>query len=254
MSRPRLLLVPFFTELEWEMLAPSLGEWAEVASFDPPGVGDEPAPEPLAAAIAAGDPSEVLRLFREAVAKRGLAEADKRGWDRFFIVSDSYGNQNAVRLAELGGDRGRGLALGHATLLRTGEGDRPTVVRDVYEAMGTMLRTDHEAFIAAAVAQLTQGAVDAELAQRWIARIADPTILTMLWEAFGRTTEPLRERIEALDLPLLLGEHVGCLMETKEGFEDCVAAFPESHTVACPEACLASSEFAEALREFCEAT
>jgi hypothetical protein len=31
MSRPRLLLVPEFTELTWTIKAP-LGEWAEVAS------------------------------------------------------------------------------------------------------------------------------------------------------------------------------------------------------------------------------
>ena len=30
MSRPRLLLVPFVTALEWEKILPTLGEWADV--------------------------------------------------------------------------------------------------------------------------------------------------------------------------------------------------------------------------------
>ena len=42
MERPRLLLVPELTELEW-VIKPLLEEWAEVASYDAPGVGDEPA-------------------------------------------------------------------------------------------------------------------------------------------------------------------------------------------------------------------
>jgi hypothetical protein len=52
-----LLLVPSFTELEWEPIRPQLEEWAEVASFDLPGVGDEPGAE---------------RLDREIVVNRGL--------------------------------------------------------------------------------------------------------------------------------------------------------------------------------------
>jgi hypothetical protein len=41
MGRPRLLLIPNFTELEW-VVKPRLEEWAEVVSYDPPGIGDEP--------------------------------------------------------------------------------------------------------------------------------------------------------------------------------------------------------------------
>ena len=46
MSRPRLLLVPSFTELKWGVL-PLLEEWADVATFDMPGVGEQPADEEL---------------------------------------------------------------------------------------------------------------------------------------------------------------------------------------------------------------
>jgi hypothetical protein len=41
--KPRLLLVPAFTELQW-MIKPELEEWADVAAYDPPGVGKERLP------------------------------------------------------------------------------------------------------------------------------------------------------------------------------------------------------------------
>jgi hypothetical protein len=45
-QRPRILLVPTVTELEWR-IAPLLSEWAEVATYDVPGVGQEPPVEPM---------------------------------------------------------------------------------------------------------------------------------------------------------------------------------------------------------------
>jgi hypothetical protein len=45
--RPRLLLVPTVTEMEWP-IKPQSESWADVASYDAPGVGDEPPPEALA--------------------------------------------------------------------------------------------------------------------------------------------------------------------------------------------------------------
>ena len=41
MTRPQLLLIPGYSELEW-VVQPELEEWAEVAVFDAPGVGGEP--------------------------------------------------------------------------------------------------------------------------------------------------------------------------------------------------------------------
>src|SRR5437588_44965 len=64
MQRPRLLLVPQVCALDWQ-IAPLLSEWAEVATYDPPGVGDEPA---------AGE------IGRDAIARRGLDELDRLGW------------------------------------------------------------------------------------------------------------------------------------------------------------------------------
>jgi hypothetical protein len=62
--RPRILLCPQFTEVEWR-IAPQLAEWAEVATFDAPGVGDEPGP-------ADGE------LDRRHVVERGLQEVKRR--------------------------------------------------------------------------------------------------------------------------------------------------------------------------------
>ena len=101
MARPRLLLVPEFTEVEWSQIRPQLEEWADVASFDPPGVGDEP-------------PSETFD--REAVVRRGLDEVDRRGWEHFFVASDSWGIASATRLAVARPEAIDGLALGHAKL------------------------------------------------------------------------------------------------------------------------------------------
>jgi hypothetical protein len=70
-------------------------------------------------------------------------------------------------------------------------------------------------------------------------------------DALVSDPEPMGDEIAALDVPLLLAKHDGCLGSTDEGFEDVVAAFPEAKTAICPEACFASPVFADALRVFC---
>jgi hypothetical protein len=83
MSRPRLLLIPEFTELSWT-IKPQLAEWAEVASYDPPGVGAEPLPE-----------GDVASFTREVIADRGLEELDRLGWDRFFVLADGWAGRRS---------------------------------------------------------------------------------------------------------------------------------------------------------------
>src|ERR671936_415823 len=93
MEPPRLLLVPEFTELEWA-IRPQLAEWAEVAAYDPPGVGSEP--------IGDGELDEIKRgerSIRALFVRRGLEEIDRRGWRRFFLVADGYGTATAARIA-----------------------------------------------------------------------------------------------------------------------------------------------------------
>src|SRR5258705_11502854 len=86
MSRPRILLCPQFTEVEWA-IAPQLSEWAEVATFDAPGVGQEPFPD-----------DDLTRLDRELVVQRALKEVEDRSWDSYFVVGDAWGTATAVRV------------------------------------------------------------------------------------------------------------------------------------------------------------
>jgi len=58
-------------------------------------------------------------------------------------------------------------------------------------------------------------------------------------------------RLAALDVPMLLAQHKGCLMFTNEGFEEAVAAFPEAQVHRCAAKPSTSPEFAQLLREFC---
>jgi hypothetical protein len=247
-TNPRLLLVPAFTELEWG-IRPQLEEWAEVASFDVPGVGGEPLPPGLDL-----DPeriSELLPRWRQATAERGLAEVDRRGWDRFFVVTDSRGVTPAVRLAGARGEAVVGLAVGHACLSFATEGDRAPMRGEVWDAVTQLASQGSEPFVRYGIAQATRGGVDEETAEEMLKRFPDMTLMSSVMEALGRDPEPIRDDLQALDVPLLLAKHEGCLSNTDEGFEDMAAAFPEAATVICPEACTSSDAFAEALRRFC---
>jgi hypothetical protein len=248
-SASRLLLVPSFTELEWG-IRPRLEEWAEVATFDTPGVGAEPLPPGI-------DPdpsraSELLGRWREAAAERGLEEADRHGWESFVMVTDAQGAPTAVRMALRRRECVLGLAIGHAALSHTFEGERPTENRAIWDVLVQLARQGNEAFVRYGIAQATRGGVSEEVAQQMLERFPDMELVAATIEAIGRDPEPIGDDLAALDLPLLLAKHQGCLGRTDEGFEDIVAAFPDAETVICPEACSSSPAFAEALRSFCE--
>jgi pimeloyl-ACP methyl ester carboxylesterase len=236
-ERPRLLLVPEFTEVEWGQIRPRLEEWAEVASYDPPGVGEEPESE---------------TFDRQAIAARGLQEVDRRGWDRYFVASDSWGIASAVMLAVARPEAVAGLALGHAKLSFRREGRRVPLNAGVYEAMTELVNTDHEQFLRHGAVQATGGSIGEEQAERMIKRFPRE-LMQRGWEMITRDDVDLREGLAKLDCPLLFAKHVGCLGSTEEGFEDAVAAFPRAQTVSVTDAPLASTEFADALREFCAA-
>jgi hypothetical protein len=235
MARPRLLLVPEFTELEWSTIRPQLEEWAEVASYDPPGVGDEPRAE---------------RLDREVIVQRGLEELDKRGWDRCFVASDSWGIISAVRLTLSRPESVMGLSLGHAKLSFRREGERAPINGPVYDALTELIRTDHEAFIRHGIAQATGGSISEDLAERMIERFPRD-LLVSGWEAITAADADIGELLAQVDCPLLFAQHVGCLGSTEEGFEDVVAAFPQAKTVGVEDAPLSSERFADSLRDFC---
>jgi pimeloyl-ACP methyl ester carboxylesterase len=245
-TRPRLLLVPTITELEW-LVKPLLEEWADVASYDAPGVGDEPAVDGP--------------LF-DTVARRGLEELDRRRWADCVVVADEFGGASAVRLAQRRPAAVRGLALGHACLSFRRSGERAPINAGVFTGFMQLIRVDYRAFIREDLkiwdprrAGHPGPAFDIEeLADRWIERVPQElaeTIVEQLeaeLESIGEVGSALR----SLRVPLLLVQHVGCVAFTAEGYEDAVAAFPEASTLRVPTGPNVSPEFAAALRTFCE--
>jgi hypothetical protein len=237
-DRPRILLVPEFTELEWA-IRPQLEEWAEVASFDIPGVGAEPRPDP-----------EPEVLTRDLIVTRGLEELERRGWERFFVVGDGLGLGGAVLIANARKDALNGLALGHARLSYRTDGDRPPLNGEVMAAMTKLVEQNRAEFIRYAIPQVTHGSTSEELAQRIVDRFPEDMIGPG-WEMATRDDVPIGEVLRGIDCPMLFAKHEGCLMSTDEGFEDAVAAFSDAETVIVPNAPGGSEEFAEALRAFC---
>ena len=154
MSRPRIVLIPGVTELEWR-IKPLLEEWADVASFDAPGVGDEPAPS-----------AYVL----EAIVERGLEELSRREWDTAVVVADEVGAPIAARLASQNEERVDALALGHACLHFGRHGERPAMSEEVTSALTQIVRTDFRSY-ARALTQVTQSAYDDEMADQFIRRV-----------------------------------------------------------------------------------
>jgi pimeloyl-ACP methyl ester carboxylesterase len=238
-SRPRLLLCPQFTEVEWA-IAPQLAEWAEVATFDVPGVGDEPLPDDRGGGI------------REMVVRRAAEEADRRGWDSFFVAADAWGTASAARLAIAERERVLGIALGHASVDYGAEGERPAVNGEVVAAMTQLMRSDYDSFIRYGFTQFTHGGFDEDTASRMVDRFPPADVATEFWERLISTPESIVELLGRLEVPMLLAKHEGCLVFTPEGYEDLVAAFPEASTVTVEKTSSASEEFAEAVRAFCE--
>jgi pimeloyl-ACP methyl ester carboxylesterase len=240
----RILLCPQFTEVEWA-IAPQISAWAEVATFDAPGVGDEPV---------SGDGPE--RFTRELVVQRALQEIDRKGWDSYFVAGDAWGTATAARVAVARPEQVLGLALGHASLNYGTEGERPAVNGELVAAMTQLLRTNYEAFVRYGIVQFTQGqsaegGFDEEMAERMVARFPPMEVAASVWEMQVGRPEPIGELLAEFAKPLLLAEHRGCLPFTAEGYEDAVAAFPMAHTASAQRPPTASDEFAAALRDFC---
>src|SRR5215208_5183910 len=240
MARPRLMLCPQFTEVEWT-IAPQLSEWAEVATFDAPGVGDEPMPGGV-------DP---LDMNREMVVQRALREVEDRGWDSYFVVGDAWGTATAVRVSVARPAPVLGLALGHATLSYQRESRRPAVSNEVTAAMTQLLRSDYDSFVRYGMTQFTQGAFDEKTSERIVARFPPMEVAARVWEMNVDRVEPIGELLGQLDVPMLLVKHEGCLVFTDDGYEDAIRALPEARRTSVGRAPSASDEFAAALRDFC---
>jgi len=239
MATPRILLCPQFTELEWA-IAPQIEEWAEVARFDSPGVGNEPMP------------AGATLIDRQNVVRRALQEVDRLGWDSYFVVGDAWGSATAAHVAARRPEPVRGIALGHAALHYQSEGARPAVNGEVVAAMTQLLRTDYDSFVSYGITQFTQGGFDEELSARMVERFPPNEVAARVWEMNVMRAEPIGDLLSGLDKPLLFSKHDGCLVFTAEGFEDAIAAFPDASQITMHKPSGASEEFAEGLREFCE--
>src|SRR5262245_34323170 len=155
--------------MEWN-IASELSDWAEVATFDAPGAGEEPMP---------GDPAD---WSRELVVERALLELDKLRWDSYFVVGDAWGTATAVRVAATRPDPVLGVALGHATLDYGQDGHRPAVNKEVTAAMTQLLRSDFDSFVKYGMTQFTQGGFDEETSERIVDRFPPMEIALQVWE------------------------------------------------------------------------
>ena len=243
-ERPQILLVPSWSEVQWA-IKPQLEEWADVASFDPPGVGAE---RPLEGRIP------------EAIVTRGAAEIEQRGWTQCIVAGDDFGSVSATLIAAAQRPRVVGLALGHACLEYRLEGPRPTMHTDILDVGRRLLDVDFRSFIRQDVglwdsrADYSARSAD-EIVDEMVKRVPREFALRFMdelekgIEEAGASLEPfLRE----LDLPLLLAQHTDCVVFTPHSFEGFVKAFPDAATLATPASPCLSGEFAESLREFAE--
>ncbi len=238
MERPPLLLVPMLTEIEW-VIKPLLDDWAEVASYDAPGVGAEPAGEEFGA---------------EAVARRGLAEAERRGWDSFVLVADEFGLPAASHIAAAAPTRLLALVLGHARLSNSTTGEHAAINNEILDAIRTLMRTDHRSFVhqmfKMTAGEGLVGGYGDDMVEEYLRRV--PLDLAFPhYDEVAVAGEGMAERLTQPDVPVLLAQHEGCLMFTDEGFEDAVAAFPHASVVRCTDKPSTSDKFVGTLREFC---
>ena len=233
MQRPRLLLVPGISELEWQIRS-ELEEWADVACYDPPGVGDSPGEWSIQASV-----------------DRGVREADERGWDEFVLVADGWGSAYGIGILQARTEALRGFALGHAALSARMTGERAPLHGAVWDVLTDLITKGREPFARFAIPQFTRDGYDEELATRMLDRIPMDVLEKML-EAGKDFDYDLEALLSPLDLPLLFAQHKDCLLFSNEGYEEAVAAFPEARTCSMEKVCAVNPLFAEALKEFCE--
>jgi pimeloyl-ACP methyl ester carboxylesterase len=232
-NRPRLLLVSGVSELEWR-IKPQLEAWADVASFDPPGVGDSP-----------GEWSP------EASGDLAVRTADEREWDQFILVVDAWGGWYLPRILERRSEAIRGLAYGHAAVSARMTGDRPVRNPAVWDAFQDLITEGQEKFARSTITQFTQDGIDEAAATEIMKRVPMPVFQRLLKS--GRQLDfDLVPLLRQLDVPLLFAQHDGCLLYTDEGYEDAVAAFPGAGRCVTEKTCSADPAFAEAIRDFAE--
>jgi pimeloyl-ACP methyl ester carboxylesterase len=238
MTRPRLLLLPNLTEIEWQN-RPQFEEWAEVASYDAPGVGAEPPAHDFGS---------------RAIARRGIEELERRGWERCFVVADEFGVAAALHLAASAPGVLHGLALGHARLSNGTDGPRAPVNREVHSACSSLIAKDTRSFIRQLFrmtgGERMEGGYGEGMVEEYYRRVPVELMLPF-WESRPTEGVDFLPQLRALDAPLLLAQHDGCLLFTEEGFRDAVEALPHARAVRVDDKPSTSPEFARILRSFC---
>lgn len=246
MTRPRILLVPTLTELEWRVRS-DLEAWADVVSYDAPGVGAEP-------------PAEQLHTI--ATAERGLTELDRVGWDRCAVVGDEFGSLAATILAGRRPQAVAALALGHATPSFGRGGERPALNPGVADALTQLVDVDMRTFVRQQLrgwhnerdATAASPESDRE-AEEYLSRVSHQRLVSFYRELIGREDEigrATRAARAAVTAPLLLVHHENCLLFTAEGFHAAVEENPGAATAATVEKPSVDPAFSEILREFVE--
>jgi hypothetical protein len=238
MERVRLLLVPQLSEIEW-LNRPALEEWAEVASYDAPGVGDE---------------APVEDFGSEAIGRRGIEEIRRRGWERCFVAADEFGVAAALHLAASAPELLQGIALGHARLSNSVDGDRAPVNPAIHSASGSLIRRDQRAFVHQLFrmtgGERMEGGYGAGMVEEFLRRVPVELMLPF-WDSRPEEGADFLPALEALDVPMLLAQHKGCLLFTEDGFDDAVQALPHARAFQCDDKPSTSKGFASVLRDFC---
>ena len=230
--RAPILFVPIFAAFEAIPFTEQAAGWADVESFDGPGAGSRRA-EPVGGI--------------EDMARAGADRLDELGWERCVLACDSHAQAAAVELA-LADPRVAGISISHAAARYSTAGDRPALSAGVHAAAAQLLESDLRSF-GHALTQLTQGTIDEHWVERFLENVPRGVARARTGQLDGRE---LATRLGEWGGQALFGLHAGCLMWTREGFEDAVAAVPGAATMECDQVPLADPRFIEAIRELCE--
>jgi hypothetical protein len=227
----RLFLVPIAAAFEADRMAERV-DWAEVASCDSPGAGGarDEAPNGV-----------------QGVVEAAIARLDDLGWDQCCLVGDSHGQAAAIELALSQPERFTGVCISHAAAHYRLVGDRPAMTPAVHDAALQLLDTDYRSF-ARAITQLTLGLADDEWVERWAAEVPQRAAKSIFGDLSERQPD-LVSRLAASDLPVVLGQHKGCVMWTPEAFADACAAVPNARIARCDGIPVMEAPFLDAVRD-----
>jgi pimeloyl-ACP methyl ester carboxylesterase len=232
MSRPRLLYVPIAAALEAERVF-DLVDWAETASFDSPGAGAnrDASPHGIVGVVAAA-----------------IDRLDELGWDTCTVVCDSHGQAAGIELALASPERVEGIGIAHAAARYALGGERPAMVPAMHAAAEQLLETDYRSF-GYAVVQMTQGLAEEAYVDAWLEAVPREVAQSILGDLTERQPE-LVSRLRDATMPVVLGEHHGCVMWTPEAFEDACEAVPHARRIVCDGIPSQDPRFLEAIRGF----